>query len=69
VVYYLCRDQYVVFDYCSRINISVELVVDPENDPRVPENLPSTVKNLFILALLENHAGKQVELVLAAEST
>ncbi|XP_064641845.1 uncharacterized protein LOC135496459 isoform X3 [Lineus longissimus] len=66
---FMLREQYGVFDYCSRINISVELVEEPEHDPRVPENLSSTVKNLFILALLENHCGKQVELILSAEST
>ena len=62
-------NDYQAFDYCARIAIEVDLVTNPEGDARIPDSVINTCKNVFIIAILENHAGKQVELILSAQST
>jgi hypothetical protein len=45
----------------------VEAIDNPEKSKFLPQGAPG-IKNLFLLALLSNHEGKQVEIVLSAKS-
>ncbi|XP_070207238.1 uncharacterized protein [Littorina saxatilis] len=58
---------YQVRDYCQRNALHTELIDNPEKSKFMPQG-GAGVKNIFLLALLHNHEGKQVELVLSAKS-
>ncbi|XP_076451935.1 uncharacterized protein LOC143287661 isoform X2 [Babylonia areolata] len=58
---------YQVRDYCQRNALHTQSIDNAEKSKFVPQGA-SGVKNLFLLALLSNHEGKQVELLLYAKS-
>ncbi|KAK7473326.1 hypothetical protein BaRGS_00035458 [Batillaria attramentaria] len=58
---------YQVRDYCQRNSLHVEPIDTTEKSKFLPQGAPGA-KNLFLLALLSNHEGKQVEMVLSAKS-
>ena len=55
-------------DYASRISVHCDLIDDENVAKYLPNGIPGGCKNLFLMALLENHEGKHVEFVLACES-
>ncbi|XP_062571518.1 uncharacterized protein LOC134233571 isoform X1 [Saccostrea cucullata] len=64
----LFNNTYVVTDYAKRNALHVENIDTPEKAKLLPNSVPSGMKNLFIVALLENHEQRQVELVLSCKS-
>ncbi|XP_055996098.1 serine-rich adhesin for platelets-like isoform X4 [Ostrea edulis] len=58
---------YVVTDYAKRNALHVENIDTPEKTKLLPNGVPSGIKNLFIVALLENHEQRQVEMVLSCK--
>ncbi|XP_052821353.1 rho guanine nucleotide exchange factor 5-like isoform X2 [Mya arenaria] len=63
-------DKYIVTDYSQRNALHVEVIDNPDKNTRVlPYGVPGGCKNLLLLAMLENHEKKQVEMVLACNTT
>lgn len=58
---------YQVRDYCQRNSLHTEPIDSTEKSKFLPQGAAGS-KNLFLLALLANHEGKQVEIVLSAKS-
>ncbi|KAL8597681.1 hypothetical protein ACOMHN_012648 [Nucella lapillus] len=58
---------YQVKDYCQRNSMHTEPIDSTDKSKFLPQGAAG-VKNLFLLALLSNHEGKQVEVVLFAKS-
>ncbi|XP_064610369.1 uncharacterized protein LOC135474730 isoform X1 [Liolophura sinensis] len=57
-----------VIDCTKRNSVHCEVIQSPENFPLLPNGAPSGCKNLFLMVMLENHEGKQVELILSCNS-
>ncbi|XP_078337399.1 uncharacterized protein LOC111137825 isoform X4 [Crassostrea virginica] len=62
------NNTYVVTDYAKRNALHVENIDSPDKAKLLPKEISSSTKNLFIVALLENHENKQVEMVLSCKS-
>ena len=58
---------YQVRDYCQRNALHTEVIESGEKSKLLPQGAVG-LKNLFLLALLSNHEGKQVEIILSAKS-
>ncbi|KAJ8320037.1 hypothetical protein KUTeg_001624 [Tegillarca granosa] len=62
-------NQYVVTDYGPRNALHVEVIDTAESKAKLlPQGVPSGCKNIFLVAMLENHEQKQVEMVLSCKS-
>lgn len=63
------NNTYVVTDYAKRNNLHVENLDSVDKTKKLfPTAAPSGFKNMFMVALLENHEQKQVELILSCKS-
>ena len=58
---------YQVRDYCQRNALHTEDIESGEKSKLLPQGAVG-LKNLFLLALLANHEGKQVEIILSTKS-
>lgn len=63
------NNTYIVTDYAKRNNLHVENLDSMDKAKKLfPTTAPSGFKNMFMVALLENHEQKQVELILSCKS-
>uniref|UniRef100_A0A8W8JR11 Rho guanine nucleotide exchange factor 26 n=1 Tax=Magallana gigas TaxID=29159 RepID=A0A8W8JR11_MAGGI len=63
------NNTYVVTDYAKRNSLHVENLDSVDKTKKLfPTAAPSGFKNMFMVALLENHEQKQVELILSCKS-
>lgn len=63
------NNTYVVTDYAKRNSLHVENLDSMDKTKKLfPTAAPSGFKNMFMVALLENHEQKQVELILSCKS-
>ncbi len=62
------EDNYQVVDYCIRISVESHIIEEEDVAKWLPNGAPKDCRNLFVMALLENHEGKHVEFIFACES-
>ena len=62
------EDQYVVVDYAPRIHVEATYIEEEQYPHWLPNGVPGGCKNLFAMALLENHEGKNMEFIFACDS-